>query len=69
MSEASDHIHATRDGREIPLGEMETEHLFAAVTSLTKWANALEDPEQKAELKAEIRLMWIELRSRKKPKR
>ena len=67
MSKASDHIHATRDGREIPVGEMETGHLFAAVTSLTKWTNSVEDPDRKAE--AEIRLMWIELRSRKKPKR
>ena len=65
MSEVSEHVHATRDGRELKLGEMSTDHLFAAVTSLTKWMRAEADREKQAELKEEIRLMWGELRSRK----
>ena len=71
-SDATDeeYVHETRDGRAIPLGEMSTGHLFATVTSLTKWAKTESDEDLKAELEEEIRFIWVELRRRrKKPSR
>jgi hypothetical protein len=70
MTSDGEYTHATRDGREIPLVEMTTGHLFATVTSLTKWAKSEVDEDLKAELEDEIRLIWVELRRRrKKPRR
>jgi uncharacterized protein (DUF2267 family) len=66
MTSPNQYLHATRDGREIPLGEMTTGHLFATVTCLTKWMKTEEDRNLKAELQEEIRLIWAELRSRKR---
>ena len=69
MTSEGEYVHETRDGRAIPLGEMSTGHLFATVSSLTKWAKTEGDEDLKAELEEEIRLIWVELRRRKKKPR
>jgi hypothetical protein len=48
---------------------MSTGHLFATVSSLTKWAKTEGDEDLKAELEEEIRVIWVELRRRKKKPR
>jgi len=63
------HTHETSDGRVLTLAEMTTPHLFATVASLTKWMKDEPDSGLKAELQRDIRLLWAELRSRKKSRK
>src|SRR5690349_15889078 len=54
-------IHATRDGREIPPGEMSTKHLWAARGALLKWLKVEHDSQLRRDLKANLNLILDEI--------
>ena len=56
--------HATRDGREIPPGEMSMKHLWATRGALLKWLKGETDPDQRRDLKANLKLIMDEIGQR-----
>jgi hypothetical protein len=53
--------HATSDGREIPPSKMETKHLWAARASLLKWLQDEHDPDQRRDLRANLKIIMAEI--------
>lgn len=56
--------HEMSDGRAMPPSEMSTKHLWAARGSLLKWLKAETDPDQRRDLKANLKLIMYEIGQR-----
>jgi hypothetical protein len=50
MTKKSDEVWETRDGREIPLGDMHAPHIQNAYGVITKWLKGEKDPQQRRDL-------------------
>ena len=53
--------HATRDGREMLPAEMEMKHLWAARASVLKWLHDEDDPDQRRDLRANLKIIMDEI--------
>ena len=64
-------LHETSDGRALPPNEMSTKHLWATRGALLKWLKVEHDPDQRRDLKANLKLIMDEigLRTGRRPAR